>query len=104
MIKTKKILIVSYLLLLISWFLVFELILEHYLNIIILPMLLIMWTFLVKDYVYITYKNKKFDFLFLQAPLSIIATIYYYNLYTPMIIFSITEAVINIWWNFKYSE
>lgn len=102
--KTKKILIICYLLLLIFWFLVFELILKNYLNIIILPILLIIWTFLVKDYVYITYKNKKFDYFFLQAPLSIIITIYYYNIYTPMIIFPITEAVINIWWNFKTSK
>ena len=101
--KTKKILIIAYLLLLIFWFLIFEFIIKIYLNIIILPILLIIWTFLVKDYIYITYKNKKLDYFFLQAPFSVITTVYYYNLYTPMIIFSITEAVINVWWNFKYS-
>ena len=103
--RTKKRLFSIYIFWTIIWYLIFQFILKPYLNnaSIILSFLLISFTFLVKDYIDVTekFKNWPFSNWWDHAPLSVMITIFYYNVYTPLILFSLIDAVIDIWDDFK---
>lgn len=103
--RTKKRLFSIYIFWTIIWYLIFQFILKLYLNntLIILSFLLISFTFLVKDYIDVTekFKNWPFSNWWDHAPLSVMITIFYYNVYTPLILFSLIDAVIDIWDDFK---
>ena len=103
--RTKKRLFLIYIFWTIIWYLIFQFILKPYLNktSIILSFLLISFTFLVKDYIDVTekFKNWPFSNWWDHAPLSVMITIFYYNVYTPLILFSLIDAVIDIWDDFK---
>jgi hypothetical protein len=103
--RTKKRLFLIYIFWTIIWYLIFQFILKPYLNntLIILSFLLISFTFLVKDYIDVTekFKNWPFSNWWDHAPLSVMITIFYYNVYTPLILFSLIDAVIDIWDDFK---
>ena len=103
--RTKKRLFSIYIFWTIIWYLIFQFILKPYLNntLIILSFLLISFTFLVKDYIAVTekFKNWPFSNWWDHAPLSVMITIFYYNVYTPLILFSLIDAVIDIWDDFK---
>jgi hypothetical protein len=103
--RTKKRLFAIYIFWTIIWYLIFQFILNPYLNntLIILSFLLISFTFLVKDYIDVAgkFKNWPFPKWWDHAPLSVMITIFYYNVYTPLILFSLIDAVIDIWDDFK---
>tara|TARA_Y100000310_G_scaffold151721_1_gene151314 strand:- start:543 stop:878 length:336 start_codon:yes stop_codon:yes gene_type:complete len=83
------------------WYLVFQFILKPVLNntLVILSFLLVSFTFLVKDYIDVVGKNNNWPFpgWWDHAPLSVMITVFYYNVYTPLILFSLIDAVIDIW-------
>ncbi|HJO14429.1 MAG TPA: hypothetical protein QGG70_00050 [Candidatus Pacearchaeota archaeon] len=103
--RTKKRLFSIYIFWTIIWYLIFQFILKSHLNntSIILSFLLISFTFLVKDYIDVAgkFKNWPFPKWWDHAPLSVMITIFYYNVYTPLILFSLIDAVIDIWDDFK---
>jgi len=103
--RTKKRIFTIYIFWTVVWYLIFQFILKPHLEntIVILSFLLILFIFLTKDYIDVLGKHKNWPFprLWDHAPLSIIITIFYYNVYTPLILFSITDAVIDIWNDFK---
>ena len=106
--RTKKRLFRIYIFWTLVWYLVFQFLFKPILGntIVILSFLLVTFIFLVKDYIEVAEKNniwpwsKWFD----HAPLSVMITIFYYNIYTPVILFSLIDAVINIWNDFRKIE
>ena len=103
--RTKKRLFVIYLFWTVVWYLVFQFVLLDHLSdtIIILSFLLVCFTFLVKDYIDITgkFNNWPWPGWWDHAPLSVMITVFYYNVYTPLILFSLIDAVIDIWDDFR---
>lgn len=99
--RTKKRLILIYIFWTVVWYLIFQFILKPHLGntIVILSFLLITFIFLTKDYIDIAGKNNNWPWpsWWDHAPLSVMITIFYYNVYTPLILFSIIDAVIDIW-------
>lgn len=105
---TKKRIWLIYIVWTIIWYLVFKIILKPVLGntLVILSFLLITFIFLTKDYIDVAGKHKRWPFpnYWDHAPLSIVITIFYYNIYTPLILFSLTDAVIDIWDDLKKTK
>jgi len=103
--RTKKRLLLIYTFWTIAWYLIFQFILKPVLgnSLVVLSFLLITFTFLVKDYIDIggKYNNWPWPNLWDHAPLSVMITIFYYNVYTPLILFSLIDAVIDIFDDLK---
>ena len=103
--RSKKRLFVIYTVWAIIWFLIFQFILKPHLNdtIIILSFLLVCFIFLTKDYIDVTGKFNSWPWpgWWDHAPLSVMITVFYYNVYTPLILFSLIDAVIDIWDDFR---
>ena len=106
--RTKKRLLLIYIIWAAIWYLIFQFILKPHLNnpLTILPFLLISFIFLVKDYIDITGKNDNWPWpsWWDHAPLSAMITIFYYNVYTPLILFSLLDAVIDVWDDLKKTK
>jgi hypothetical protein len=102
--RTKKRLYGIYAFWLVVWYLVFKFVLMDYLedSIVILAFLLISFTFLVKDYIDVGGKQDSWPFsnYWDHAPLSIMITVFYYSVYTPLILFSLIDAVVDVWDDF----
>lgn len=106
--RTKKRTIIIYIIWIAIWTLIFQFLLKAYLDntIVILSFLLITFIFLTKDYIDISAKNKNWPFqkYWDHAPISFMITIYYYNVFNPIILFSILDTVINVWYDFKIAK
>lgn len=102
---TKKRLILIYIVWAAIWYLIFQFILKPVLGntVVILSFLLITFIFLTKDYIDVAgnYKRRPFPDWWDHAPLAVMITIFYYNVYTPLILFSLIDAVIDIWDDFR---